>query len=393
MRDDRKGLTQNNEILLWGGLAMLGLHFYIELHSFFINLGWSHPAVDRIFDKLTLNTKFVVNAWWMKLISAALIVGYGAASRGVKSIDLNTKSVVRALLIGLVVYFGSTWMVIYSDWFLNWIGIDELSIGYLILTVVGILYLLKGSHYISRLIHFMPGADIFNRQNETFPQEEQKIENDESVNLPTEYEYQGKLRRGWINLTNTFRSLMVMGTPGSGKSFAIVNSIIRQHIEKGFAMYIYDWKFPDLSLIAFNAMVRHRKKLPKNMRFYCINFDNPRKSHRCNPLDPIYMPDVSDAYETSKIMMLNMNKTWIGKEGDIWADSAMNYTTALLWYLRTYKEGKFCTFPHLVELMMVSGIPTASGFEERIRFSEMEVVDSGAIETGMLSTMPEGHFL
>ncbi|GAB2547125.1 type IV secretory system conjugative DNA transfer family protein [Spirosoma aerophilum] len=353
MRDDRKELTKGNEVVLWFGLVILGLHFYIELHTFFGNLGWTHPASDRILDKLTLNSRFLINPWLMKGMAGALIVGYGAASRGVKSINLDTKSVVKAFIIGLIIYFGSNLLLLKSSWLLGMIDVSELSVVYLITSAIGILYLLKGSHYLSRLLHFMPGTDTFNRENETFPQEEQKIENDESVNIPTEFEYEGKIRKGWINFTNTFRSLLVMGTPGSGKSYGIVNSIIRQHIEKGFAMYIYDWKFPDLSLIAFNAMVRHRKSLPANMRFYCINFDDPQKSHRCNPLDPSYMPDVSDAYETAKIMMLNMNKTWIGKEGDIWADSAMNYTTALLWYLRCYKNGKYCTFPHLVELMMV----------------------------------------
>ncbi len=146
---------------------------------------------------------------------------------------------------------------------------------------------------------------------------------------------------------------MVLGIPGSGKTFTIVNSIIRQHIAKGFSMYIYDWKFPSLAKIAFNAMIRNRKSVHKNLRFYCINFDDPRKSHRCNPLDPAYMPQIDDALETAKIMMLNMNKSWIGKEGDIWADSAINYTTALLWFLRTYQDGKYCTFPHLIELMTI----------------------------------------
>ena len=47
----------------------------------------------------------------------------------------------------------------------------------------------------------------------------------------------------------------------------------------------------------------------------------------------------------------------------------------------------------IVELMMVSGIPTASGYEERIRFSELEVVDRGAQEQGLLVNVPEGHFI
>ncbi|KAJ9157867.1 Succinate dehydrogenase [Pleurostoma richardsiae] len=47
----------------------------------------------------------------------------------------------------------------------------------------------------------------------------------------------------------------------------------------------------------------------------------------------------------------------------------------------------------LVELMMVSGIRTSSGFEERIRFTELEIVDRDAIDTGMIATMPEGNYI
>lgn len=42
--------------------------------------------------------------------------------------------------------------------------------------------------------------------------------------------------------------------------------------------------------------------------------------------------------------------------------------------------------------MMVSGIPTSSGFEERIRFSEIEFVDSNAIDTGVMHSLPEGNY-
>ena len=352
MKDDRKDLNKNLETILLIGLGLYGLHIYIELRTFFGNYGYAHPVSDKILGNLINKNGFFGNPWGLKLVAGAMVVGYGAANRGVKSLNLNNRSVIKSLLIGIVLYCGSTFMLT-SDRLLSATGIDEVSIAYMLLTAVGLLYLLKGAQWFNRLLDFMPGADMFNAKNETFPQEELLIQNDDSVNLPTRFEYQGKMRNGWLNIANPFQGTEVLGKPGSGKSYAIVNTVIRQHIAKGFSMYIYDWKFPELSLVAFNAMVKNRKKLPENMRFYCINFNDPLTSHRCNPLDPIYLPQIDDAYESAKVMMLNMNKKWIGQEGDIWAESAINYTTALLWFLRCYQDGKYCTLPHLVELMMI----------------------------------------
>ncbi len=352
MRDDRKEQNKILEMFLWAGLVMLAIHLYIELHTFFSNFGLSHPLTDNFIDNAT--KKKPISPWTLKLIAGACIGAYGTANRGVKSMKLQTSHVVRAIGLGLVLYVGSTLMLRENSlWLLQRFDINTVSGLYLIATVAGMLYLLKGTQGINRLLGFTPGGDEFNTENETFHQEETKIENEYSINLETRYTYRGKTRLGWINIANPFRGNLVMGTPGSGKSYAIMNSIIRQHIAKGFSMYVYDWKFPDLSLIAFNAMKRHRKQLPAKTRFYCINFDNPQKSHRCNPLNPVYLPQIDDAYESAKIMMLNMNKQWIGKEGDIWADSAINYTTAIIWFLRCYQQGQYCTLPHLVEMMTI----------------------------------------
>jgi hypothetical protein len=97
-------------------------------------------------------------------------------------------------------------------------------------------------------------TDVFNNENESFQQETQLLYNEYSVNLPTQFYYQGKWHQGWINVVNPFRATIVLGTPGSGKSYAVVNNYIRQHIEKGFSMYIYDFKFDDLSTIAYNHL-------------------------------------------------------------------------------------------------------------------------------------------
>ena len=193
--------------------------------------------------------------------------------------------------------------------------------------------------------------DVFNRENESFMQETKLMENEYSVNLPTKFWYRGKEWKGWINVVNPFRASMILGTPGSGKSYAVVNNYIKQAIEKSYALYIYDFKFDDLSVIAYNHLIkyRHRYKIPP--KFYVINFDNPRKSHRCNPLAPELMTDISDAYESSYTIMLNLNKSWVQKQGDFFVESPIVLFTAIIWFLKIYEGGKYCTFPHAIELL------------------------------------------
>ena len=171
------------------------------------------------------------------------------------------------------------------------------------------------------------------------------------VNLPTRFYYKKKWNKGWINVVNPFRASMVLGTPGSGKSYAIVNNYIKQQIEKGFAMYIYDYKFPDLSEIAYNHLLNHLDAYKVKPQFYVINFDDPRKSHRCNPINPAFMTDISDAYESAYTIMLNLNRSWIQKQGDFFVESPIILLAAIIWFLKIYENGKYCTFPHAIEFL------------------------------------------
>ena len=193
--------------------------------------------------------------------------------------------------------------------------------------------------------------DVFNTENESFMQETRLMENEYSVNLPTRFYYKKKWNKGWINVVNPFRASMVLGTPGSGKSYAIVNNYIKQQIEKGFAMYIYDYKFPDLSEIAYNHLLHHLDSYKVKPRFYVINFDDPRKSHRCNPINPAFMTDISDAYESAYTIMLNLNRSWIQKQGDFFVESPIILLAAIIWLLKIYENGKYCTFPHAIEFL------------------------------------------
>lgn len=222
---------------------------------------------------------------------------------------------------------------------------------YIFTLTAGYLALLMSGLWMSRLYRHNLMEDVFNMENESFMQETRLMENEYSVNLPTRFYYKKRWNNGFVNIVNIFRACMVIGTPGSGKSYAIVNSYIRQLIAKGFAIYIYDYKFDDLSTIAYNSLLKNMDKYEVKPRFYVINFDDPHRSHRCNPINPEFMTDISDAYEASYTIMLNLNRTWIEKQGDFFVESPIILLAAIIWYLKIYKNGIYCTFPHAVELL------------------------------------------
>jgi len=140
----------------------------------------------------------------------------------------------------------------------------------------------------------------------------------------------------------------------SGKSYFVIRHIITQHIRKGFSMFIYDFKFDDLSVIAYNTFLKYKHKYPVEPKFYVINFDDLSLTHRCNPLDPQTMTDITDATESSRTIMLGLNREWIRKTGDFFVESPINFVTGIIWFLRKYKNGKFCTLPHVIELMQIN---------------------------------------
>ena len=189
------------------------------------------------------------------------------------------------------------------------------------------------------------------------------------MKLPTLFYYRKMWNKGWINVVNPFRATIVLGTPGSGKSYAIVNNYIKQQIEKGFAMYIYDFKFDDLSTIAYNHLLKNLDKYKVKPKFYVINFDDPRRSHRCNPINPNFMSDISDAYESAYTIMLNLNRSWIQKQGDFFVESPIILLAAIIWFLKIYKGGKYCTFPHAIELL---NKPYADVFTILTSYPELE---------------------
>jgi hypothetical protein len=343
--ENEQGLRKVIDLLRLVSIFILILHFYYFCYGAWEQLGLSHEIVNKPLQRLASQTGFFNSSFYSKLFALILLLVTLAGNKGKKSEKLKWKHVLTYLGLGAVFYFGS--------YFLLNFPIEQVLRAYMYVgaTAIGYLFILTGGAKASRLINVSLGKDIFNEENETFPQEERYINNEYSVNLPTRYQLKKKVRTGWINVVNPFRASVVFGTPGSGKSFAILQEFIRQHIQKGYSMYVYDFKFDDLSKYCFNVLLKHSESYPIKPIFCLINFDDLSKSHRCNPLAPEHMTDIMDAAESARSIMLSLNRTWIQKQGDFFVESPINFVTAIIWFLRNYQGGKYCTFPHLIEFI------------------------------------------
>jgi hypothetical protein len=326
-------------------VVILGIHFYYYCYEAFRDWQLVSGFSDAILGNIR-NTGLFRNFHKSKLFALVFLIISLIGSRGRKDEKLNHKTAFAYILSGMLIYFIS-----YLSLYLK-IEILQAAIVYMVITTVGYLLILSGGTLLSRIIkNRLNHKDIFNKENETFPQEERHLENEYSINLPARYHLKDKVRNSWINIINPFRALMVLGTPGSGKSYFVIRHVITQHIRKGFSMFIYDFKFDDLSKIAYNTWLKYKHLYPIVPKFYVINFDDLTRSHRCNPLDPLSMTDITDASESARTILMGLNREWIKKQGDFFVESPINFLSAIIWYLRKYRDGEFCTLPHVIELM------------------------------------------
>lgn len=325
-------------------VALLILHFYIFCYTVFKNAGFTTLITERILSNL-YHVKLISQAGLAKLLIMGLLLISLVGAKGRKDEKINLRQAIVLLITGLLIYT-------FTSCLLNLQGNIAIIAGcYIFLTTIGYIMVLSGGTLLSRILKLNWMDDVFNKENETFPQEERLLDNEYSINLPAEYNLKGKKRKSWINVINPFRSLLVVGTPGSGKSYFVIRHVITQHIEKGFAMFLYDFKYDDLTRIAYNALLKNLKSYSVKPQFYVINFEDLSRTHRCNPLDPTSMEDITDATEASRTIMLGLNMEWIKKQGDFFVESPINFVTAIIWFLRRYQDGKYCTLPHVIELM------------------------------------------
>lgn len=343
--DDLRALGKIMDFLRAVSIILAIMNVYWYCYEAMRMWGVTIGVVDRILINFNRTGGLFHSILYTKLFSLLLLALSCLGTKGVKAEKMSWNRIWTVLAVGFFLFFLNWWILLLP---ISHLGNATL---YIFTMTAGYICLLMGGLWMSRLLKHNLMEDVFNNENESFMQETKLMENEYSVNLPTRFYYKKKWQRGWINVVNPFRATIVLGTPGSGKSFAVVNNYIKQQIEKGYSMYIYDFKFSDLSTIAYNHMMNHQNGYKVKPQFYVINFDDPRRSHRCNPIHPDFMSDISDAYESAYTIMLNLNKTWVQKQGDFFVESPIILFAAIIWYLRIYKDGKYCTFPHAIELL------------------------------------------
>ena len=320
-------------------IAILIIHFYLCCYPAFKEMKLTHQIVDHIAWPISRIVIFRT-VLFAKLSALLLLIVSLFGSRGKRDEKIRRKTVITYCLTGLLIYFSSGLFLALPY------SIRIVAFVYIATTASGYILFMTGGGLLFRMLKLKLAGDIFNTQNETFPQEERLLENEYSVNLPAKYQLKGKERESWINIINPFRGTLVGGSPGAGKSYFVIRHIITQHIAKGFSMLIYDFKYDDLSKIAYNALKEHGGR-----SFFVINFE--KIMHRSNPLEPETMFDITDAMEAARTIMLGLNREWIKKQGDFFVESPINFVTALIWFLKKHQGGKYCTLPHVIELSLV----------------------------------------
>ena len=343
--DDLRALGKVMDFMRGISVIFLLINCYWFCYEVFQEWHFTLGIINKILMNFQRTTGLFSSLLWTKLFCVVFLALSCLGTKGVKEEKITWPKIWTVLFAGFVFFFLNWWLLVLP---IGKIGAATL---YIFTLSVGYICLLMGGVWMSRLLKNNLMDDVFNTENESFMQETRLMENEYSVNLPTRFYYKKKWNNGWINVVNPFRASMVLGTPGSGKSYAIVNNYIKQQIEKGFAMYIYDYKFPDLSEIAYNHLLHHLDSYKVKPQFFVINFDDPRRSHRCNPINPVFMTDISDAYESAYTIMLNLNRSWIQKQGDFFVESPIILLAAIIWFLKIYENGKYCTFPHAIEFL------------------------------------------
>lgn len=305
------------------------------------------------------------NIFYSKLLILFLQMLVSIGARPQKQLEFNPYTqVALPLAVGAVLFFSSALVIAFraadaTAWY-NWT-----SILYIILSFAGTILLNVGFDNISKQIRNNMLRDRWNNENESFEQTEYINENPYSVNIPMRYYYRKSWHNGWLNIVNTLRGTLLIGTPGSGKSFSVINSYIRQHSAKGFALMVYDFKFPDLAKIAFYNFLMNKKKglIPETFEFNVINFNDIEYSRRVNPLRPEYLQTLADAIETATAVVESLKKGGNDSGGgsdQFFSQSAINFLASILYFFSKYKRkdengkmvsGIWSDLPHVLAFM------------------------------------------
>ena len=267
-----------------------------------------------------------------------------------KALKFNLKTMVIYPVLAGLTLVGMCFIFHGMNIGMSWFGFPANRILYALCSVVGTMLVHQGLDGIAKYYNYKVGEDRFNFENESFQQSEDLVANDYSVNIPMIYYWKQKMHKGWINIINPFRGTIVLGTPGSGKSFGIIDPFIRQHAAKGFSMMVYDFKYPTLAKTLFYQYCKNRKagRLPQNCGFRTINFTDVEYSDRINPIQRKYIPDLAAASETAATLLASLNKGGGEKKGGseaFFTNSAENFLAAIIYFFVNFhpvgfKQGK-----------------------------------------------------
>ena len=267
-----------------------------------------------------------------------------------KALKFNVKTMVIYPVLAGLTLVGMCFIFHGMNIGMSWFGFPANRILYALCSVVGTMLVHQGLDGIAKYYNYKVGEDRFNFENESFQQSEALVANDYSVNIPMIYYWKQKMHKGWINIINPFRGTIVLGTPGSGKSFGIIDPFIRQHAAKGFSMMVYDFKYPTLAKTLFYQYCKNRKagRLPQNCGFRTINFTDVEYSDRINPIQRKYIPDLAAASETAATLLASLNKGGGEKKGGseaFFTNSAENFLAAIIYFFVNFhpvgfKQGK-----------------------------------------------------
>ncbi|HEV2483624.1 MAG TPA: YWFCY domain-containing protein [Puia sp.] len=337
--EDQRHLHSMLEGLRFASIIVLMLHYYATSCPECQSWQQQNPIIDRLLTTI-LDTPPIDSPLKTKAIALGLLLVSLLGARGAKEPTYTPAKGLKYLMAGIVLYAITSLFT-------------EYPAPYFIFTTAGYLLILYAGAYLSRIIWRKPDKDTFNRLHESFPQEERLLENDYSLNLKARYYHENQLHNSWINIIDPFRGTLILGSPGSGKTWFLVEPLIKQYIKKGFALLVYDFKYDDLSRIVYNHFLDNRDKYPPQTSYYNLHFGDLDHSHRCNPLHPSTLHDLQDAGEAARAVIHGMTTEGSTKHGEFFLDSAINFVQALIWFLRLYENGRYCSWPHVIELAQV----------------------------------------
>ena len=314
------------------------------------------------------------NLIYSKICTFILICITCIGTRNKKKLEFNAKKqVILPLAFGLALIGTSIWLF-NNPMEMRLYTLPLNIILYMIASLIGVILIHISFDNISKFLKEGLLKDRFNLENESFEQCQELQENKYSVNIPMRYYYKGKFRKGWVNIVNPFRGTWVVGTPGSGKTFSIIEPFIRQHSAKGFSMVVYDYKFPTLATKLYYHYKLNQKqgKLPHGCKFNIVNFVDVEYSKRVNPIQLKYINSLAAASETAETLLESLQKG--KKEGGGGSDqffqtSAVNFLAACIYFFCNWekepydKDGNILTAEKNQDPQTKRMIPTGRVFD------------------------------